>query len=102
MRWLGPDQMLGGQRDWLNPWDFFNPLKTAPIGGQTIADILKVVQQFNKNDNDGNPGLPPYAPGYTPDTDRTYLGPNAWNLGPPNGQQSMADILAAVRQYNHN
>ena len=101
-REAGPDQMQGGQRDPLNPWDFFNPVKTAPIGGQTVTDILMVVQQYNKNDNDGNPGLPPYAPGYTPDTDRTYLGPNVWNLGPPDGTQTVTDILAAIKQYNHN
>jgi hypothetical protein len=25
--------------------------------------------------------------GVREDTDRTYVGPNAWNLEPPNGQQ---------------
>ena len=57
--------------------------------------------QYFKDDNDGNPGQPPYAPGYNPDTDRTLLGPNPWNLGPPNGQQRTEDILHSVKQYFH-
>ncbi len=40
-------------------------------------------------------------PAYNPDTDRTALGPNAWNLGPPNGLQRVDDILAQVKQYFH-
>jgi len=44
---------------------------------------------------------PPYAPGYNPDTDRTLVGPNAWNLGPPNGLQRINDILHEVHQYFH-
>ena len=35
-------------------------------------------------------------------TDRTAItGGNPWNLGPPNGQQRVDDILAAVKQYFH-
>ena len=60
-----------------------------------------VVNQYHKDDTDGNPGLPPYIADYDPDTDRTTLGPNAWNLGPPNGQQRVDDILNAVYQYQH-
>jgi hypothetical protein len=56
---------------------------------------------YFKDDNDGNPGLPPYTPGYSPNYDRTYLGPNPWNLGPPNGQQRADDILAVIDQYFH-
>ena len=100
---VGPDEKQGGRRDWQNPWDYFNPEKVFTPVTQTVADIIRVVQQFNKDDNDGNPGLPPYASGYTPDTDRTTVpGGYAWSLGPPNGQQRVDDILAAVKQFGHN
>jgi hypothetical protein len=36
---------------------------------------------------------------YTASTDRTSMGPNAWNLGPPDGKQRVDDILGAVHQY---
>ncbi len=70
-------------------------------GKSRIDDVLLVVQAYFKDDTDGNPGLPPYTAGYNPDTDRTLLGPNAWNTGPPNGLQRIDDILAQVKQYFH-
>ncbi len=97
-RELGSNQQMGGQRDPLNPNDYFNP---SHDGKNRIDDVLLVVQAYFDDDNDGTPGQPPYAAGYNPDTDRTLLGPNAWNLGPPNGLQRIDDILNAVKQYFH-
>jgi len=105
---LGPSQTAGGLRDPLNPWDYFNP---SHDGQNRVDDILLVVNQYFDDDNDENPGLPPYVPGYNPDTDRR--GPpsamdepdpdrrEAWDLGPPNGQQRVDDILNSVKQYFH-
>jgi hypothetical protein len=91
---LSNDQTAGGLRDPLNRWDFFNPEKVQTPHTQTVADCLKVIDQFGKNQ--GNPN-------YTIDTDRTgIIGGNDWNLGPPDGQQTIADILAAVKQFGHN
>jgi hypothetical protein len=99
---LGPEENQGGMRDPFNPYDFFDADKsTSAPGLQRVSDILKVVQAYFKDDNDATPGLPPYASGYDPDTDRTYIGPNVWNLGPPNGQQRIDDVLNAVKQYFH-
>jgi hypothetical protein len=93
-REVGMNQSLGGRRDPLNPWDYFNPEKIYTPYTQTVADILRVVNQYNKNM--GNPL-------YTAETDRTGI-PNAypWSLGPPNGTQTVEDILAAVKQFGHN
>ena len=88
-REAGPDQMQGGQRDPLNPWDFFNP---SHDGKNRVDDILMVVAHFGFNAGD---------PGYSTDFDRTYLGPNPWNLGPPNGQIRVDDIIAEIRQFGH-
>ena len=79
----------GGRRDPKNPWDYFNPTHDHQ---NRVDEILKVVHQFFKDI--GNPA-------YTTDTDRTLLGPNAWNLGPPNGLQRVDDILNQVKQYFH-
>jgi alpha-tubulin suppressor-like RCC1 family protein len=82
-------ETTGGRRDPLNRWDYFNPTHDGKI---RVDDILKVVHQFFKDS--GNPA-------YNLDTDRTYVGPNAWNLGPPNGQQRVDDILNVVQQFFH-
>jgi len=91
-------EVSGGRRDPHNPYDYFNP---SGDGQDRVDDILLVVQAYFQDDNVGSPGLPPYAPGYSPSTDRTFVGPLAWNLGPPNGQQRVDDILNIVHQYFH-
>jgi hypothetical protein len=30
-----------------------------------------------------------------------YIGPNPWNVAPPDGQITVADILYVVKQYFH-
>ncbi len=92
---LGPDEKLGGRRDPTNPWDYFNPTKD---GVNRVDDILKVVGQYFKDQYlpTGKPN-----PEYNVNTDRTYVGPNRWNLGPPNGQQRVDDIRNAVYSYFH-
>jgi hypothetical protein len=50
---------------------------------------------------DASVGLPPYAPGYTPGTDRKSIGPNVWNLGRGDGLERVDDILNIVKQYFH-
>jgi hypothetical protein len=91
---LSDNQLQGGLRDPSNPFDWFNPEKVNTPHTQTVADILKVVQQFGKDQ--GNAA-------YTIDTDRTAIaGSNSWNLGPPDGKQTVADILAAVKQFGQN
>jgi hypothetical protein len=92
-------ERTGGRRNYLNPWDYFNPTHD---GKNRVDDILAVVRQFGKNDTDANPGLPPYTAGYTPDTDRTSIpGGYPWSLSAPNGTQTVADILAEIYQYGH-
>jgi hypothetical protein len=96
---LGSSANDGGLRDPFNPYDYFNPTDDGFI---RVDDILAVVQQFFKDDTDANPGQPPYAAGYDPETDRTSgPGPGVWNLGPGNGQQRVDDILHVIRQFFH-
>ena len=80
---------LGGMRDFLNPWDYFNPTHD---GKNRVDDILQTVYQFFIDQ--GNPY-------YTQDTDRTLIGPMLWNLGPPDGTQRSQDILLANKQFFH-
>ncbi len=86
-------EFSGGRRDYLNPWDYFNPEKVNTPNTQTVADILAVVLHFGKNAGD---------PGYSTQYDRTAMGPNPWNLGPPDGKITVADIIAAILQFGHN
>jgi hypothetical protein len=85
----GSDEQQGGQRNYMNPWDYFNPTQD---GENRVDDVLAVVLEYF---NDAPIGE------YSSLTDRTYEGPNAWNLNDPNGQQRVDDILAAVKSYFH-
>ncbi len=88
-REMGPTANLGGLRDPVDQWDYFNPTHD---GKNRIDDILLVVHQFFKDEGD---------PAYNVDTDRTLVGPNAWNTGPPDGMQRVDDILNSVHQFFH-
>ncbi|MGB2694352.1 MAG: VWA domain-containing protein [Dehalococcoidia bacterium] len=112
-RELGASVALGGRRDPGNFWDFFDvpdpsasPQRDKSV---TISDIVRVVIRFGANDNGGvaainrftNPLSTPPTNGYHPAFDRTVLGPNTWNLGPPDGSIVVQDILLAVGQFGH-
>ncbi len=86
---LGMNAMMGGARNFLNANDYFNPTHD---GENRIDDILTVLYKYFIDS--GNPA-------YTAGTDRTLIGPNAWNLGPPDGLQRIDDILASVKHYFH-
>ena len=88
-RELGMNYAMGGMRNFLWPWDYFNPTHDHT---NRIDDINLVNMHY---------GIDQGMPGYTQDTDRTFLGPNPSNLGPPDGKQRAADIVNAVRQYGH-
>jgi hypothetical protein len=81
--------MAGGRRDPTNPWDYFNPTSD---GANRIDDLLAVIHHYYLEKGD---------PGYAERYDRSYLGPNAWNLGPPDGQVRTDDILHALRNFGH-
>ncbi len=92
---LGPSHMIGGERNPVDEWDYFNP---TGDGRNRIDDILKVIGQYFDDANDGTPGLPPYAAGYNPDTDRR-AGAATWAPGPPDGRQRIDDILGIIKSY---
>ncbi len=93
-------ELAGGRRSFKNAHDYFNP---SGDGVNRVDDILLVVQAYFDDDSDGNPGLPPYEPGYDPATDRSNMAasPNAWNTGAPDGLQRVQDILHSVNSYFH-
>ncbi len=85
----GPDEKLGGRRNFLNPYDYMNPTGDRM---NRVDDILYVIGRYFNDDP---------APLYNPVADRTYWGPQVWNLGPPNQQIRLDDVLAIVKQYYH-
>ena len=87
----GPDETLGGQRDYRNPWDYYD------INGDGIVDlftdILGVIQHYSLD------GGPPYDANF----DRgPSAGPDAWNMTAPDGSIDLfTDILGVISQYGH-
>jgi alpha-tubulin suppressor-like RCC1 family protein len=90
-RELGPNPGLGGQRDPLNPWDYFNPT------GDRINrsdDISAVVAKYGHDDG--------ASPDYHVKYDRTPLaGGHPWQFDAPNGTIRAFDIGAAVASFGH-
>jgi polyhydroxybutyrate depolymerase len=80
----------GGRRDPNNPWDYFEPNRN---GQHRMDDIFAIIHNYFVDVTD--------PPSYSTQYDRTYLGPNAWNLGPPDGMIRIDDILAVMAQYYH-
>jgi len=96
----GPDEMLGGRRDYLNPWDFYD------VNGDRLInlpdDVLVVAAAYGPDTfplysifKDRSP--PPTAD-EEPDPSRREL----WDLGPPDGVINVTDdILKAATQFGH-
>ena len=98
----GPDETLGGQRDWQNPHDFYDvagspgpPQNGAPDGIIDLPnDILGVIKHHPAGDL-----------GYDAQFDRgPWTGPNSWNdtQGPDGVIDLPNDILGVLLQFNHN
>lgn len=88
-REFGPRAEEGGRRDPTNPWDYFNPTSD---GQNRIDDLLAVVRHYFLEEGD---------PEYDVRYDRSYVGPNAWNLGPPDGRILVHDIIYAMSSFYH-
>jgi hypothetical protein len=115
----------GGMRSAKYSWDFYDVwIQPSPFSDPgfwtrdrvvTVADVLAVARRFGVSRPGGAPdkatarveALTP--PATTTDTeyhtalDRgPLIGPNAWNLGPPDGFISVVvDILGVARQFGH-
>jgi hypothetical protein len=92
IREAGDDAMLGGERNFLNPHDFYDV-----NGDQNVDlanDILGVVQHYSPTGTE---------PSYDVNFDRgPSTGPNAWNMTAPDGVIDLPnDILGVVQQYLH-
>ncbi len=82
-------QSSGGRRDPSNPWDYFNATGDKQ---NRIDDVLGVASHYGLNQGEA---------GYLTAYDRTFLGPDPWDTGPPNGMVRIDDVLLQARQYNH-
>ena len=99
----GPDETLGGRRDYLNFWDFFDPNRDRSV---TLLDFLAVIRHFGTV---GNPvtldpdGPEPLAGEYWASADRGGQAPGGdpWDELPANGSITFADFLSVLRQFGH-
>lgn len=110
---LGPNEALGGRRDPNNAYDFFDvPLPAGNPGTGTknkvidVSDILGVILKYGTHNN----GTPtnfsddiPNSSGqkYNPDFDRSFLGPDPWDLGAGDGVINAFDINLIAQQFGH-
>ena len=95
---LGTDPLLGGQRDWLNPHDFYDVLGGGGGPPDQIIDLTNDIFEVIQH----------YAPtGSEPEYDIAFdrgpsVGPNVWNMTAPDGVIDLTnDILGVILQYLH-
>ena len=96
---MGPDETIGGLRDWTNRWDYFDvlgPGADLPTD-RTIDlpnDILGVILHFAPQGE-----VPPYDVQF----DRgPRIGDDVWDMGPPDGVIDLPnDILGVILQFGH-
>ena len=111
---VGSNVSLGGQRDPLSFWDFFDvPVAGSPRNQRVDAfDISAVVLRFGafvqppptkEEALDQALTLPPDMTSYHAAFDRggPIPGENLWNLLPPDGAINAFDIGAVVVQFGH-
>ena len=112
---LGGDEVVGGSRDPLYYWDFFDQWLGAPPaqdGTIVTSDISAVVARFGtfrestptKQEALVEAQTPPTdISSYHPSGDRGpgLVGPNPWNPSPPDGSITTGDIGAVVAQFGH-
>ena len=98
--------MLGGQRHYNNPYDFYDVLGFAgapPDGVIDLSnDILGVL--FHYTPSGYTPGTPAeIGGGVYDDFDRgPSVGPNPWNMTAPDGVIDLAnDLLGVIYQFFH-
>jgi hypothetical protein len=113
---FGSNPAQGGQRNPHDFWDFYDTPDSANVRDKVVTvtgDIFQVARRFGANDAGGTAlinrnsdplaGPPPPFPAYHPAFDRGPLvGPNAWNLGQPDGTVTVVvDVLGVARQFGH-
>jgi hypothetical protein len=98
---------LGGLRDYLNFWDFFDTPAGNPLLRDrrvTIADLTEVVSRFGSVGDAGVDAFsyPPPAPAYHTGYDRTLQAAgNPWETRAPDGRVTILDITLQVSQFGH-
>ncbi len=101
----GSNSGVGGERDSLNVWDFFDTpdSENARDGTISVADIARVIMHFGAT---GDPTIDPlsfpWGVAYHTAFDRGGpVGANLWDQAPPNGSIAIDDIGAIVAQFGH-
>jgi hypothetical protein len=99
-------QLTGGRRDPKHFWDFFDTpaAPNARDGAVTAGDLARVVDRFGATGDAAiNPLLAPPISGYHTAFDRSspLPGRDLWDLGPPDGSITAADIAFIVAQFGH-
>lgn len=94
---------LGGGRDYLNPWDYYDVLGGGGGPPDQIIDlsndIFGVIIHYYPN-NGG--GANPYPVGHEVFDRGPSTGPNPWNMTAPDGVIDLSnDILGVIQQYLH-
>jgi hypothetical protein len=101
---LGPNEAMGGRRDYTIFWDFFDTPDPSNVRDKAVAtaDFFRVLARFGAT---GNPAIDPLSmpppSGYHTAFDRGPASGDPWDLTAPNGSIAAADYFATLQQFGH-
>jgi hypothetical protein len=90
---IGPDPLLGGSRNPLDPYDFYDVNGDEAV--DLLNDIFAIALAFGLDSGDA---------GYSQALDRSPIlpGTHLWDMGAPDGQiDLLTDIFGAAYQFGH-
>jgi hypothetical protein len=100
-------QVSGGLRNPKSYWDFFDTPVQASAGFWPrdrmvdVDDVMRIGARFATTGSAGDPRADPPKTGYHPAFDRTFLGPEPWDLGPADGAIGLDEVFWAAAQFAH-
>jgi hypothetical protein len=103
----GPNEFQGGERNYQNFWDFFDtPIQVSGGVWQRnrvidVDDIFAVAARFATSGAPGDPLADPPKTDYHSAFDRTFLGPDPWDLGPADGYITIDELAWLMAQFTH-
>jgi polyhydroxybutyrate depolymerase len=98
-------QPAGGMRNPHIVWDFFDTPNPNAVPQRNRAvdldDLFRITARFATTGTPGDPLSTPPKAGYHAAYDRTFSGPDLWDLGPADGATGLDEVFWLAAQFAH-
>jgi hypothetical protein len=105
---VGPDEVIGGRRDPVNVWDFFDVPSGPTLAKDKVVSVSDITSLITRFGSAGSTSIDPLSPPAPPPAyhtayDRTpaSAGGDPWDTLQPDGVVSIQDISLLIVQFGH-